>query len=358
MTERRKNGWIVKYFVTALIAAMLLATVAMAAYPSHKDLVSDAAVILDEGCENGVKAASAKLRENRNASIAVCTVLNTDGVNIGDYARVLFEKWRVGHGVLILVSVETDDFYAVQSNSVSEILTNEKLSEIINSTLGPAITDRDYSGGVTAAVNAVSSFLGTNLPEGFGEAKKGMPVWAIVLIVIAAIIVVVVAGGYALLIFLEKRQARRRREEMEARRRMLMNGMGRDPRGRRPSGAYGNRSPSGASGDRRSAPNGRRPMGNDGRPVRGGNAQGRGQAPRRDGAVPAHGQNGMNSAARRYPENVQRQRSAGDSTQVINRVPGGGSRPVRNDNRQVSSAATIQINTADIKAAMKSRDRK
>jgi uncharacterized membrane protein YgcG len=130
MTGYRKSRWIIKYVVTALIAAIALATVAMAAYPSHKDLISDAAVILDEGCENGVKAASNELQKNRNASIAVCTVLNTDGVNIGDYARVLFEKWRVGHGVLLLIVIETDDFYAVQSNSMSEILTNEKLSEI------------------------------------------------------------------------------------------------------------------------------------------------------------------------------------------------------------------------------------
>ncbi len=336
MTGRRKNGWIIKYFITALIAAMCLATVAMAAYPSHKDLVSDAAVILDEGCENGVKAASEKLQKNRNASIAVCTVLNTEGADIGDYARVLFEKWRVGHGVLLLVVVETDDFYAVQSNSVSEILTNEKLSEIINSTLGPAVTERDYSAGVTAAVNALSGFLSTNLPEGFGEAKKGMPVWAIVLIVIAAIVVVVVAGGYGLLIFLEKRQARRRREEMEARRRMLMNGMGRDSRGRRPA----------QNGGRRPMPNdGRRPTQSGGRP--GGNAAGR---------RPAHDR--VNPAARRYPESGQGQRRAGDSTQIINRVPQAGRRPAQSDSRQVSSAATIQINTADLKAAMQSQKRK
>ena len=235
----------------------------------------------------------------------------------------------MGHGVLLLIVIETDDFYAVQSNSMSEILTNEKLSEIINSTLGPAIAERNYSAGVTSAVNSLSSFLSTNLPEGFGEAKKGMPVWAIVLIVIAAIIVVVIAGGYGLLVFLEKRQARRRREEMEARRRMLMNGMGRDPRGRRP-------------------------MQNGGRPVPTG-ANGRGPAPRRDSAMPRQ-QGGQN--ARRYPENVQRQRNAGDSTQIINRVPQGGRRPAQSDNRQVSSAATIQINTAEIKAAMKSRKRK
>ncbi len=353
MTGRRKNRWILKYFVMALIAAVSLATVAMAAYPSHKDLISDAAVILDEGCENGVKAASAELQKNRNASIAVCTVLNTEGVNIGDYARVLFEKWRVGHGVLLLVVIETDDFYAVQSNSVSEILTNDKLSEIINSTLGPAMAERDYSTGVTAAVNALSGFLSTNLPEGFGEAKKGMPVWAIVLIIIAAVIVVVVAGGYGLLIFLEKRQARRRREEMEARRRMLMNGMGRDRGGRRPAGNYGD--------PRYMQNNGGRPVGNNAgrRPPQNNGARGvngRGPAPRRDSAMPR--QAGMQSGgARRYPENVQQQRRANSSTQVINRVQSGG-RPAQSDSRQVSSAATIQINTADLKAAMQSQKRK
>lgn len=354
MTGNRKNGWIIKYFVMVLIIAMSLATVVMAAYPSHKDLVSDAAVILDEGCENGIKAASEKLQKSKNASIAVCTLLNTDGVNIGDYARVLFEKWRVGHGVLLLVVVETDDFYAVQSNSVSEILTNEKLSEIINSTIGPAIPERNYSDGVTAAVNALSSFLSTSLPEGFGEDKGGMPVWAIVLIVIAVIIVVLVAGGYGLLIFLEKRQARRRREEMEARRRMLMNGMGRDVRGRRPAGAYGDRRPVQGRGGRPGQA-GARPAGNNAgrRPVQNGaprGANGRGPAmPNRQGA---------DSVARRYPENVQAQRRANSSTQVINTVRADGRRPAQSNNRQVSSAATIQINTADIKAAMQSQKRK
>ena len=344
MTGRRKNVTMLKYFVTALMLAVCLATVAMAAYPSHKDLVSDAAVILDEGCENGIKAASAELQKNKNASIAVCTILNTEGVNIGDYARVLFEKWRVGHGVLLLVVVETDDYYAVQSNSVSDVLTNEKLSEIINSTLGPAVEARDYSTGVTDTVNALSGFLTSSLPEGFGEDKGGMPVWAIVLIVIAVVVVVIVAGGYGILIFLEKRQARRRREEMEARRRMLMDGMGRDLSARRPVNGNARRPVNGAAG-RRPAPNGARGTSN----VR--STPDRNQPmPRQNGRAPME--------ARRYPGNVQEQRRANNSTQVINRVQQNTKRPAQNGNRQVSSAATIQINTADLKAAMKSQKRK
>lgn len=353
MTKRKNNAWIIKYFAAMLIAAIILAAAVSAAYPSHKDLISDAAVILDEGCENGIAAASAELQKNRNASIAVCTVLNTEGSDIGDYARVLFEKWRVGHGVLLLVVVETDDFYAVQSNSVSEILTNEKLSEIINTTLGPAVADRDYSGGVTAAVNAISGFLNTNLPEGFGVEKKGMPVWAIVLIVTAAVIAVVVAGGYGLLIFLEKRQARRRREEMEARRRMLMDGMG-----RRPAGAYRDGRPV-QGGGRRPVQGGVRPSnGNTARRPMQGGANGRRPASRGD--IEMSRRTGMqNGGARRYPEGANRQRPENSSTQVINRIPQGGRRPAgQSDNRQVSSAATIQINTADIKAAMQSQKRK
>ena len=320
-----------KFFCAFFVIATLL-SLSVAAYPSHTDYISDAAVILDENTENAIKAANTELIKSRNTKIAVCTVLNTEGKTTREYAAKLFEDWKVGHGVLILIATETNDFYAVQSNSIADILTNEKLSEIINSTLGPKFDEKQYSEGARSAANTLSVFLSNNLPEGFGAKKGGMPTFVKVILIIIVIVAVLAAAGYGALIYLEKKQARRRREEMIARRQRMANGYPaprREPNRNRLPGET-------ARNDPRRLP-----------PPRTGD-------PRRNPNAPASGRpnpDRRNGDPRRTPAQRRTQSPHANQTQVINRVP-------RPGNGNVSSAATIQIDTAELRAAMESQKRK
>ncbi len=236
----KKATLFTKIIATALTLMLLMGalTLVVSAYPAHTDYISDSAVILDENTESSIKSASNALFEAKGTRIAVCTVLNTEDKTPAEYATALFTEWKVGNGVLILLVTEADTFYAVQSNSIVNVLTADKLSEILNSTLEPKFAEKEYSAGVLSAANALSTFLSQSLPEGFGKAaeKKGMPILLKILLILAAIVAVVVGGGYALLVAAEKRQAERRRLELEARRRMAREGRGMPPQRRAPSG--------------------------------------------------------------------------------------------------------------------------
>ena len=313
--------------LSALILMSMLMTTAVFAYPSHDDYVSDGAVILDETTEESIKEASDALIETKNTRLAVCTVLTTDGESPKKFATALFKEWEIGNGVLLLLVIEDDTFYAVPSNSVAEYLTQDKLSEILNETLEPRFAEKEYSKGALSTVNALSVFLNNNLPDNFGTKKGGFPVWATVLLTIVLIVAILVIGGYLFLVFLEKRNAQRAREEMEARRRMMARGgygrgnapgrgMPRDPRQASPSGRAPQISPSGYNARGRNYPSQYDPR----------MMQSRGPAQNpRGGAV----HNPTN-----VPQNAQQRRPSA---------------------KEVTNAATIQINTADIRAAKQGR---
>jgi len=307
--------------VAVVITSLTLTLGVAAAYPKHTDYISDKAVILDEKTEENVVKASDKLFRKKNVRIAVCTVLDTDGESIQSYGSNLFRKWKIGDGVLILLSINDDNFYAVQSNSLSEYLSEKDLKKILSNSLEPSFAEKaHYSEGVQDTVYALSNHLTNSVPEDFGEDKDaGLPGWAVAIIVILVIIVVIVGGGFGAIIFLRKKNARRRREEMELRRRRLAEGRGRDiPRNpaqyppRRPQGTISNPQRGGYNGRPGMNPT----MQGQGRPMQPG-------APRpqnRPGTTP--GTQGNNTPQAR---------------------------------NHASNAATIQINTSDIRAAKQNR---
>lgn len=304
MIQMEKKNRSVRWLAAAMLVFMCItAAMPVFAYPAHSDYIADSATVLDENAENTVKELSEALLDEKNVRIAVCTVLNTGDESVADYASSVYEKWNVGHGVLILVVTEADTFYAVQSNSVSEELTSAKLSDIINSTMEPRFAEKDYSGAVTAAANALSSFMKESLPDGIGEKKGGFPTWLSVILKIILVLAILIVAGYALLVYFERKQAEQRRLAMEARRRRLME----DGRSyRTPQQGY-----------RR--PNGQRPMQNGQRPMQ--NRQMRDPAMERTGQyAPAANRR---TAPKRYDDN----------------------------------AATVQISTADIRAVRGGRDK-
>lgn len=303
----KKNRYVRWLAAVMLVIVAMTAAVPAFAYPAHSDYIADNATILDEGTENTVKELSRVLLEEKNVRIAVCTVLNTENESVSEYASSVFKKWDVGHGVLILIVTEADTFYAIQSNSVAEVLTGSKLSDIINTTMEPRFAEKDYSGAVAAAANALSSFMKENLPDGIGEKKGGFPTWLSVILKIILVLAILAIAGYVLLVYLERKQAEKRRLAMEARRRRLAE-EGRSYRGT-PQQGY-----------RR--PNGQRPM--QQRPVN------QRPMPPRQATNPAMERTGQYAPAANRRNTQQRY----------------------DDN-----AATVQISTADIRAVRGGRDK-
>ena len=322
-----------RWLAAVMIVFMCAASLPVFAYPAHTDYIADNATVLDESTENTVKELSASLLEEKNVRIAVCTVLNTGDESVDKYASSLFEDWKVGNGVLILVSTEDDTFYAVQSNSVSSVLTAEKLSDIINSTMEPRFAEKDYAGAVAAAANALFSFMKENLPDGIGEEKSGMPTWLSVILKIILGVAVLLIAGYALLVYLERKQAEKRRIAMEARRRRLAE-EGRSYRGAPQQASYRPNMPrQGQYYGANYMQNGTRPLQSGARPMQ------NGTRPMQNGARPTQSRQMRNTSPERTGQYAP--------------SPARRSVPQGYDDK----AATVQISTADIRAVMGGRDK-
>ena len=385
--ERRLS--LAALLLTAItILAMLSASVL--AYPSPDGYVSDSAGILDEDTIKTIRDTSDALFTSRGARIAVCTVNSTDSESVRDYAAGVFKDWNVGNGVLLLLvkypegSDSTDTFYAVQSNSVSDTLTNTKLSEILNTCLESSFAAGNFAEGTTTTVKALSDFLSQNLPENFGKkSSSGMPAWLSVLLKIIVVIAVLLIAGYIALVILERRAAERRRLYLEDRRRRMardghagyrpmQQGAGRP--NQRPTG-YGNQGygRDGYGGQEYGRPGYGNPSGGNRRTSRGYESaaypedydtQGYGTHPtqpaRRDPRGNAH--HGYSDTGYGHTQSSD----GGYGYDSYGRAPSRARRTVdtsrygdeRDDRYDPQTAATVQINTADIRAARASGSRR
>ena len=226
----------------ALFIVSALAVSVFADYPKSESFLYDGAEILSDEAEAEIKSVNDALFVSKGVRVAVCTVDNTGDVPANTYARGVFGDWGV-NGVLILVVKSTDFYYAVQSSSISDSLTDEKLSEILNTALEPEFASGNYSSGISATVKAISTFINENVkaPETANntstqtETKKSGA--GKVILVIVIILAVLIGGGYGLLVYLEKKQERERLLRLEEkRRRLAQSGRG---------GYYGTPSPNG-----------------------------------------------------------------------------------------------------------------
>ena len=248
-----------KKILAAVIAVLITAALAVsvfAEYPAKPDsYVYDGAEMLSEEAEAEIESVSKALFVSKGIQIAVCTVDNTGDIPANTYARGVFGEWGV-NGVLILAVKSTDFYYAVQSSSISDTLTDEKLGEIMNTVLEPEFAAGNYSAGFSATVKSISSFISENVktPENKdgaaneGTTKKSGGAFKVILIIVI-ILAVILGGGYALLVYLEKKQERERRLRLEERRRRLAqsgrgNYYGAPATNGRPGNAYG-QSPAG-----------------------------------------------------------------------------------------------------------------
>lgn len=310
----------VSLFSAVLLTLSVFAVSAFAELPAHDNYVCDEAGVMDEDTIAGIKKSSDELYASKGIRVAVCTLKTTGDTGAGDMAASLLKEWKVGNGILLLLVTEDDTYYAVQSKSISGTLTNDKLRELLLGSLEPKFAEGSYSDAVSDTVSAVTSFLNENISESFTE-SSGMPIWLSVVLRIIVAVALLLIAGYIALVILEKRNAARQRAFLEERRRMVREG--RAPY--RPNGAYGmnpqqrNRPiQSGAQIDRRQSQR------------MAGNANGR-------TTHPMHGRNGSlpRQAANPYREQMRQQQNMYDP----------------------ATAATVQINTADLRATKAAQDK-
>ena len=94
-----------------------------------------------------------RMLTERGAEVVVATVDFTDGEDIADYAYDLFNKWGIGdkkanNGLLILLSVGAEDYYAEPGVGLTDVFTGGVLDAMLYDYLEDDFAAKDYDSGV------------------------------------------------------------------------------------------------------------------------------------------------------------------------------------------------------------------
>ncbi|QUL57821.1 TPM domain-containing protein [Paenibacillus tritici] len=171
-----------KSIQAALIAMLMIVLLlplapgrAEAAVPKHSEsfYVNDFAGVIDEKTENYMVNYGVKLHQKTGAQVVLVTVKSTNGVSMEDYATSLFNSWGVGsadknNGLLLLLSIQDDDYWAVPGKGLETELNSGVISKILSASLEPDFAAKKYSAGAHKTYGSFIQKLGGSYSETIG----------------------------------------------------------------------------------------------------------------------------------------------------------------------------------------------
>ena len=95
---------------------------------------------------------------------AVVIVDSTDGIPLKDYSQTLFARWQLGDaskndGLLILIAHRDHRLRIQPGRGLDDILSTDRLQDIINTRITPAFKRGDYAGGIDSGLDSIVSRL-------------------------------------------------------------------------------------------------------------------------------------------------------------------------------------------------------
>lgn len=132
--------------------------------PGEDACVLDSAGVLSESTETAIQQGSDRLFEDSGAEICVVTVDFLGGRNIDDYANDLFDRWGIGsaqrnNGLLLVLAVGEDDYYALPGYGVDDLFTGAVLQELLDENLEEDFAAGNYDAGTLKFFHAAYDLL-------------------------------------------------------------------------------------------------------------------------------------------------------------------------------------------------------
>jgi hypothetical protein len=132
-------------------------------FPPPNGYVNDFAGVLSPDARSRLDRFCSQLDSQTEAVIAVVTIHTLDGADVADFAKELFNKWKIGHkgsnrGVLVLLAVNDHKYRIAVSYGLEGILTDAKAAEI-GRAAAPLLHVNDYDRGVSLLVDQVAQVV-------------------------------------------------------------------------------------------------------------------------------------------------------------------------------------------------------
>jgi uncharacterized protein len=161
--------------------------------PDPPQLVNDFADALSQSQENQLESKLVAYSDTTSTEIAVVLIntLNDEDPNL--YAAELGEAWGVGrkgkdNGLVFLVAVDDRQMAIQNGYGLEAVLTDYETKMIIENYIIPEFKQGDYYGGIDSGTDQIILLLAGEF-DGSGnrrgeDARKGIPVFAIIIILI------------------------------------------------------------------------------------------------------------------------------------------------------------------------------
>lgn len=164
MKMTMKRAVCLLFCVLMLAGSLTVAAVAKLPSPSRYFYVYDEPNVLTLTTEDHIIRVNETLYDACGAQIVVACVSTTGDEDIADYAVKLFNKWKIGssdqnNGVLVLLSVDEDDYYALQGKGLENLLSSGTIKLMLDQYLEPYFAAGDYDGGARSIFDALAKFV-------------------------------------------------------------------------------------------------------------------------------------------------------------------------------------------------------
>lgn len=179
-------------------------TAAQAPVPAISGWVTDQTGTLDSNTRTHLNTVLADLEKRKGAQIAVLVVPSTGDDTIEDYARRVFDQWRIGRakvddGILLVVAKDDRRLRIEVGYGLEGAVPDLLAGRIIREQITPRFKQGDYAGGIVAGVDSLVALVnGESLPQPSAavapEADEDSPV---VMLLPLAIMSFFMPGGFA-----------------------------------------------------------------------------------------------------------------------------------------------------------------
>lgn len=134
-------------------AGMFTAFAAPVPDPTSDFYVNDYAGVLSDATKQDIVDKNDGLYTATGAQIVVTVVQSTGGASMSQYAYDIANTWGIGsaeknNGVLLLLSIDDDDYQCIQGSGLETLLPTTTLSRILQEDLEPDFAAKDYDAGV------------------------------------------------------------------------------------------------------------------------------------------------------------------------------------------------------------------
>jgi len=133
--------------------------------PSDSFYVADYADVILPETEEYIVNYNNSLASQTGAQIVVVTIDFLDGMDIEDYSTELFNEWGIGdaeknNGLLILLAIGEQNYWATQGTGISTALTSSLLDEYLYNYLETDFAAAKYDAGVRKLFDALLGWYG------------------------------------------------------------------------------------------------------------------------------------------------------------------------------------------------------